>query len=71
MATIESAQLNSLQQAELANLGCDDLAARESLSLDDLRTELAKLKSDAELEKACRKVLSSTGSQTATLMKDL
>jgi hypothetical protein len=69
--SLESVKLTDTQQAELANLGCDDLAARESLTLDTLRAELDKLKADAELDKACRSVLSRSGMQTEILMAEL
>lgn len=71
MSGINTVQLDSFQQAELANLGCDDLAARESLSIDDIKTELSKLQSDIKLQSECKRVLSLSGKQTALLMTDI
>lgn len=68
---LESVELTEIQQAELSNLGCDDLAARESITLETLRIELDKLKADTALEKSCRDVLSRSWSQTKILMTEL
>ena len=65
-----AATLTEHQKAQLENIDCDTLA-RDTLTADELRQELDKLKDDAEKEKACRAILSTTGTQTAQLIREL
>ncbi|MBP9779144.1 hypothetical protein KBD33_00805, partial [Candidatus Gracilibacteria bacterium] len=67
----ETAKLTIHQQAELTNIGCEDIVEIEELTPQALRLELDKLKSDTEKDKACRAILSAAGTNTSNLMIEL
>ena len=56
---MSTAILTEHQKAQLENIDCDTLA-RDTLTSEELRSELDKLKNDAEKEKICRAILSVT-----------
>ncbi len=66
-----TAKLTIHQQAELSNIGCEDIVEIGELTPQALRLELDKLKSDAEKDKACRAILSAAGTNTSNLMIEL